>query len=292
MLRRATKLDYAERMARVVAHIGEHLDEALDLERLAGVACFSPYHFHRTYRLVVGETPDQTVRRLRLHRAAVALSEAEPPLAEIAQRAGYGSSEAFSRAFTSAYGHTPSTYRAQRVSGELPRGGMTPPPPPGTLAEELAYEVEIKPLPGFRLFGLPHWGDYNTIVAVFEKVFALGAAHGLLTPETRDFGIYYDDPGSLPAEELRSFAGIAVGPDAVRPDDFEEADIPAGRAACLLYKGPYADLDRAYHFLFGRWLPQSGYEPANVPAYEEYLNDPKSLPPSEWLTEVCLPLED
>lgn len=291
MLRRATKLDYAERMARVVAHIGGHLDDPLDLEGLAGIACFSPYHFHRTYRLVVGETPDQTVRRLRLHRAAVALSEAGPSLAEIAQRAGYGSPEAFSRAFTAAYGHAPSAYRAQRVSGELPGIGATP-PPPGTSAEDVAYTVEIKTLPGFRLFGLPHQGDYNAIAAVFETVFALGAAHGLLTPETRDFGIYYDDAGSVPVERLRSFAGIAVGPAVPRPDDFEEAEIPAGRAACLLYQGPYADLDRAYDFLFGRWLPQSGRDPADVPAYEEYLNNPKSLPPSGWLTEVCLPLLD
>ncbi|WP_375596037.1 AraC family transcriptional regulator [Algihabitans albus] len=289
MLRRSTKLDYAERMTRVVAHIGAHLDAPLDLERLAGVACFSPYHFHRIYRLVVGETPDQTVRRLRLHRAAVALANDGLPLPEIASRAGYASPEAFSRAFTSAYGHPPSAYRAQRLSGELPGNG---PPPPGALAQEVAYEVTIKPLPGFRLFGLPHRGDYNAIVTAFERLFALGAAHGLLMPGTRDFGIYYDDPGSVPEAELRGFAGLAVGPEAVCPDDFEETEIPAGRAACLLYQGPYADLDRAYHFLYGRWLPQSGYEPADQPAFEEYLNDPKSLPPTEWLTEICLPLLD
>ena len=289
MLRRATKLDYAERMARVVAHIGEHLDDALDLERLAGVACFSPYHFHRIYRLVVGETPDQTVRRLRLHRAAVALADGRLSVTEIAGRAGYASPEAFSRAFTSAYGHPPSAYRAQRLSGELPGNG---PPPPGALAQEVAYEVTIKPLPGYRLFGLPHQGDYNSIVTAFERLFALGAAHGLLMPGTRDFGVYYDDPGSVPEEELRAFAGLAVGPETVCPDDFEEAEIPAVRAACLLYQGPYADLDRAYHFLYGRWLPQSGQEPADYPAFEEYLNDPKSLPPTEWLTEICLPLLD
>ncbi|MGP1252941.1 MAG: AraC family transcriptional regulator [Kiloniellales bacterium] len=289
MLRRSTKLDYAERMTRVVAHIGAHLDAPLDLEQLAGVACFSPYHFHRIYRLVVGETPDQTVRRLRLHRAAVALADGRLSVTEIAGRAGYASPEAFSRAFTSAYGHPPSAYRAQRLSGELPGNG---PPPPGALAQEVAYEVTIKPLPGYRLFGLPHRGDYNSIVTAFEKLFALGAAHGLLMPGTRDFGVYYDDPGSVPEEELRAFAGLAVGPEAVCPDDFEETEIPAGRAACLLYQGPYADLDRAYHFLYGRWLPQSAQEPADYPAFEEYLNDPKSLPPTEWLTEICLPLLD
>lgn len=102
MKKAATRLDYAARIERVAAHITANLDRPLDLARLAEIACFSPYHFHRLYRLVLGETPDQTVRRLRLHRAAAALSRNEEPLARIAREAGYGSAEAFSRAFAAA----------------------------------------------------------------------------------------------------------------------------------------------------------------------------------------------
>jgi transcriptional regulator GlxA family with amidase domain len=58
---------YAERVQRVVDYLAEHLDETLDLEVLARVACFSPYHFHRIYRALLGETVSDTLRRLRLH---------------------------------------------------------------------------------------------------------------------------------------------------------------------------------------------------------------------------------
>ena len=64
---------YASRIQRVVDHLAEHLDDPLDLESLARVAHFSPYHFHRIYRGILGETVHDTVRRLRLQRAAIDL---------------------------------------------------------------------------------------------------------------------------------------------------------------------------------------------------------------------------
>ena len=56
--------DYAKRVQRVVDYVAEHLDETLDLDALARVAHFSPYHFHRVYRGLLGETVNDTVRRL------------------------------------------------------------------------------------------------------------------------------------------------------------------------------------------------------------------------------------
>jgi AraC family transcriptional regulator len=64
---------YSERIQRVVDYLAEHLDETLDLEILARVAHSSPYHFHRVYRGLLGETVNGTVRRLRLHRSAIDL---------------------------------------------------------------------------------------------------------------------------------------------------------------------------------------------------------------------------
>ncbi|MEW8499130.1 MAG: GyrI-like domain-containing protein, partial [Candidatus Thiodiazotropha taylori] len=54
----------------------------------------------------------------------------------------------------------------------------------------------------------------------------------------------------------------------------------------LLFKGSYAELEKPYDWLFGQWLPQSGYEAADFPPFEEYLNDPKDTPPSELLTRI------
>ena len=62
--------DYADRVERVHAYLAEHLDRDVDLDHLAGIACFSPFHFHRIYHALQGETVAESVRRMRLHRAA------------------------------------------------------------------------------------------------------------------------------------------------------------------------------------------------------------------------------
>jgi len=64
---------HPERIQRVVGYLADHLDEELDLEAVARVAHFSPYHFHRIFRAAIGETVNDTVRRLRLRRAALDL---------------------------------------------------------------------------------------------------------------------------------------------------------------------------------------------------------------------------
>jgi AraC-like DNA-binding protein len=89
MTKPETLLDYGRRVAGVSDHIAEHLDDELDVERLAEVAHFSPWHFHRIYRETTGETVADTVRRLRLHRAAVDLSRDDDPLERVAKRAGF-----------------------------------------------------------------------------------------------------------------------------------------------------------------------------------------------------------
>ena len=82
---------YSDRIQRVVDYLAAHLDDELDLEALARVAYFSPYHFHRIYRGLLGETASETVRRLRLHRAALDLLDHKLSIERTAHRAGYAS---------------------------------------------------------------------------------------------------------------------------------------------------------------------------------------------------------
>ncbi|CAE6755460.1 hypothetical protein R69658_02919 [Paraburkholderia aspalathi] len=80
---------YETRLGRVLDHIYDHLGEPLDIDRLAQIACMSPYHWHRIFQAMYGETVATTVRRLRLHRAAGYLANGSMPIAEIAERSGY-----------------------------------------------------------------------------------------------------------------------------------------------------------------------------------------------------------
>src|SRR5271157_2100329 len=109
--------DYHERILRVLRHIQEHLDETLDLEELAQVACFSSFHFHRIFAAMTGETLADHVRRLRLERAAMELKSGAKQVIQVALDAGYEAHEAFTRAFKAAYGISPAEFR--RATGPI-----------------------------------------------------------------------------------------------------------------------------------------------------------------------------
>src|SRR4051794_34949167 len=98
-MRTSTEQDYRERIVRTLVFIQERLDEELELERVAAVAAFSPFHFHRIFRGLVGEPLKEHVRRLRLERAAGLLKRTAEPIVQIALSAGFETHESFTRSF-------------------------------------------------------------------------------------------------------------------------------------------------------------------------------------------------
>ncbi len=270
---------YAERVQRVVDYLAEHLDGALDLEALARVACFSPYHFHRIYRGLLGETANDTVRRLRLHRAAIDLLDRDLSIERTARRAGYASQAAFTRAFRAEYGEPPAHYRVARQSVQLHQE-----------RNSAMYEVETITMPKLPVAAIHHRGDYQLASKVFERLMTVAATTGLLTPNTRSIGIFFDDPVSVPRAELRSVVCITVPDDWAPSGELTEAHIEGGRYARIVHTGPYTELKTAYDWLYQTWLPNSGEEPRDLPCIEEYLNNPRQVPAKDLKTAVMMPL--
>ncbi|UXI70075.1 AraC family transcriptional regulator [Tahibacter amnicola] len=288
MKRSRTRLSYADRVLRVVQHLVRHPEQDPSLEQLAAIGLFSPFHFHRIYHAMTGETVKDTQRRLRLHQAAISLLGSTDPIKTIAQRAGYGSQAAFTRAFANAYGQAPARYRQRgQAPSLLPR--FTPPE-----AMDM-YEVRIENRPEITVIARTHHGAYHQIGQVFEHLQVWAAARQLLRDSTRWFGMYPDDPSAKPEAELRSTAAFMTE-SVTRPGETPLDDsvhwqvIAGGRYAVIEHVGPYAELDRAYHWLFCSWLPQSGEEGRDGPCVEEYLNDVRTVPPHQLRTQIAVPL--
>lgn len=128
--------DYERRMIRVLDHIHDQPAGDLSLDALAEVAALSRFHFHRVFHAMTGETVANTVRRMRLHRAATALIQDQTPIAAIARRVGYPNLASFSRAFCDAYRLTPAAFRK--------RGQLRPDFPCSLTKGPLMYPVEIR----------------------------------------------------------------------------------------------------------------------------------------------------
>lgn len=281
---------YIRRFTRVIEYIYAHLDEDPDLATLANVAALSPWHWHRVWQSTYGESIVATVKRLRLHRAAADLSYTDLPLSKVASRAGYGSQEAFSRSFKQSYGQSPSVYRAETVLTKLQPvlGGA---PIPSLKGTNLMHDVTIKSLPSETLAVLPHKGSYLQIGQAFEKLIGMLVTRNQIGQSGAMKALYYSDPTRVPEDELRSVAGVAVTDGFAMTAPLEAVETRGGDYAVLHYKGPYADMQKAYRWLYGEWLTQSGRVPDDAPCMEVYLNNPRDTAPADLLTDICLPLK-
>ncbi len=269
------RTNYARQLGRVIAHIYDHLDDDLDLDALAAVACLSPHHWHRIYHALYGETAAATVKRLRLQRAAGDLSNGSLPIEAIAARAGYPSLPSFTRTFKAAYGLPPARYRHDPTSREK---------------DSAMYDVLVRDLAPLRLAAMPHRGAYLAIGRAFDALFTTLGAGNLIRPDLQMAAIYLDDPTAVAEDALRSWAGVIVGDDFPVAAPLQLVELAGGPHAVLRHKGPYPDMKAAYDWLYGDWLVQSGREAADAPLFETYLNSPQDTRPADLLTDIHLPL--
>jgi AraC family transcriptional regulator len=277
-----TAAGYHERILRALVHIQSHLDDALSLDELASVACFSPFHF-RVFRALTGEGVHEHVRRLKLERAAQRLKLQEQPVTDLAFEAGYESHEAFTRAFHTMFGMSPSDFRNSRQPAPEPSGFQ--PPDYGAPAP-----IEIKTLAPQLIVFLRHVGPYDQVGATWGRLAMWAGMRGLIGPASRFLGVSWDDPEITPPEKLRYDAAITLSRPIPPEGEFGVTELAGGEYATLLHKGPYEGLSASYRAIFGGWLPASGRELRDAPCFEHYLNSPQNARPEELLTVIHVPV--
>jgi AraC family transcriptional regulator len=295
-----TRTFYLDAVTRVLRQLVTHLDDSADLAALARLAHLSPFHFHRVFRGMVGETALELLRRLRLERAAHTLRHSTTPVTQIAFTAGYETHEAFTRAFRVAYGEAPSGFR------QNPRARPHLAAPCGIHFDTTdvlsvfiprdtggaGMEITLQQLPAMRLATVLHLGPFNQIGAAFERLGGLAGRAGLYAyPGAMMVATYDDDPEGKPADELRSRAGISVPDDLPLPDGLEEQRISGGPYACYTHIGGYELLGDVWSRFMGEALPSRGYVVGPGPALEIYRSDMRTTPKADWRTDLLVPIQ-
>ncbi len=292
-MRITTHDDYRQRMLRVLVHIQHHLDDDLSLAELAELAHFSPFHFHRIFRGMVGESVRAYVRRLRLERAAGRLITTDDQVIRVALDAGYESHAAFTRAFRDMTGLSPTEYRKQRrpLVANAPRLRLAE---DGSLAFKTggtSMDVTVKTLPERRVAFIRHTGPYAECGAAWSRLCRVLGPQGRLGPGADFIGLSYDDPDVTPADKIRYDACVVVDETFEPAGEIGVQTVGGGLYAVTVHEGPYETLSNTYAELCGQWLPRQGRTIRSAPSLEVYLNDPESTPPEELLTEIHVPLE-
>jgi AraC family transcriptional regulator len=287
-----SRSEYVARMHRVLEYIDRRLDQQLELDALAKVANFSSFHFHRLFTAWMGERLGDYVRRRRLETAALRLvAQPRLPVTQVALSVGFGSTEAFARAFRSRFGLTATAWRESQLSNRdqlKSRLDQAPASPPANHGRMKVSIVDRKPI---DVAYLRYVGSYGKPLSDFwmTKVAPWMETNGLYGQPR--YGISHDDPGITAPEKLRYDAAVEVPEDFVGAGDHQRTVIPGGKYAVGKFKGSDEQVGEAWAWLLRDWLPGSGMQLDSRPFFEHYpidaTYDPKT---GEFECEICIPV--
>jgi AraC family transcriptional regulator len=292
MTHQDSRSEYVARMHRVLEHIDRELDQPLELETLARIANFSPFHFHRLFTAWTGETLGDYVRRRRLELAAQRLvAQPRLPVLQVALSVGFGSTEAFARAFKTRFGSTPTGWRdSQRRKRDQSKSkhdqarALTP-------ANDGDMKVTIVDRQPTTVAYLRHVGPYGKQVSDFwiTKVAPWMETNGLYGKPR--YGISLDDPGIAAPETLRYDAAVEVPKDFAGAGDYQMTVIPGGKYAVGKFNGTENEAGEAWAWLLRDWLPESGMQLDSRPFFEHYpVSAGYDQKTGRFECEICIPV--
>ena len=281
---------YAERVNLAIDHVVGHLGEPLRLADVARAARLSPFHFHRVFQVMIGETLAEFVKRLRLERALVTMAHApRSSLTTIALTCGFSSSSDFSRCFKQRYGAAPSAFdiTAWREAHGAELQAMVPEPGRSTRRQGRRFHVsrlpaaqnpdgftvKIRDLPARTVAYIrvrnPYRGD--AVAKATQRLITWAERHALADGQW--LGYQWDNPEITSLEDCQYY--VAVEAERFVPKgEIGRFRFPAMTVAQIEIRGGI-DLElRALQWVYGAWLPRSRYVPDDQPGFEAWIGRP------------------
>jgi AraC family transcriptional regulator len=280
-----TREEYLLRINIVTEYIGNHLDEKLDLCKLADLSNLSPFHFHRITKAFLGEPIGAYITRMRVETAARLLRYTELPVQDIAFSVGYEMPSSLSKIFNQYYGISPIEFRNDKNFIIMK---------PALINPELNLKApKIIDLEDQSLIYIRHTGDYASLdfCGAWTKLWGCVKSQKLFTAGIEHICVYHDDPKVTEVDKLRTDICLVIHKPAQPEGEIGEKILPGGKYAVFHYQGSYDNLGSVYDTIFGHWLPESGMQLRNVACFEKYLNNPDKTEPAKLKTEIYVPVQ-
>ncbi|CEJ73145.1 AraC family transcriptional regulator [[Clostridium] sordellii] len=278
-------MEWLEKLNEALQYIEGNLDGEIKYEKAANIACCTTYHFQRMFSYIAGTPLSEYIRNRRLTKAALDLQNGEKVI-DVAIRYGYESPTAFNRAFQKIHNVSPSVAQKEGtflkayppISFKITIKGV----------EEMEYRIvkkeEMRIVGAKALLEKNVEENFNTVPMLWQEVAQSGKIMeiaSLMGPDSK---------GVLGVSACMDYLDkweyyIAVETDKEAPKGLEEYTIPACTWAVFPGEGqmPTAIQDIEKRAIT-EWLPTSGYEYADAPDIELYLNqDPMNSKFEVWI---------
>jgi AraC family transcriptional regulator len=290
---------YRSRINKVIDYVNNNLNKSISLEELASVAFFSPFHFHRIFVAITGETVNNFTNRIRNEKAARLLKFSKKSISDISIECGFSSTSTLSRLFKQYFGISPSEYRnGGKIKNSKIRKELFPVSQYHCemTGEELKnkFPVEIRQVPERKI-------AYIRVVDAFREGLVLDAfadmvkwakKMNLFQTETI-FGMSMDDPDVTPKEKYRYEVCITIPKkfDMESEGFIETMTLPKCKYAVTAVSGDLNLVVAATNYLFDHWLINSSYESEHQHALEVFLDKENICNWNHFDLELCIPVK-
>lgn len=278
---------YQTRINRALKHIDEHLGEDIDIKSLAEISNFSLFHFHRLFKALTGESPYDSIKRLRLEKA-IFLLKYRPNLkvSDIAFESGFASIENFSRQFKTRFQISPSAFRKNkelhnsRIYQEFSPNDFYLHIENSRKSRKANFTIELERLAAIPIvYGKAIFGaDGSGLVEKYLELMKWAAENQIeIKGPLRRFGMSIDNPEVTPASKYRYDFALRIEQEYPSVEGLEFGLIPEADYATVQVEGNLEEVAKAWDYLYRDWLPLSDYVPIHYPALEEFIQGPEEI---------------
>lgn len=287
------QVDSLERMNQALAYIEQDLTDEIDFQQVERLALCSEYHFRRMFSFLAGVSLSEYIRRRRLTLAAFELVHSDVPVIDLALKYGYTSPDAFTRAFHSLHGVTPTEARSTgqplkaypRMTFQLTIQG----------GSEMNYRIEQKA--GFRIVGIMKrvpliytgvnpaidamWHGLDADMIATLKALSNVVPTGIISASTNF------SEGRLDGGELDHYIGVATTKE--HPASLARLEVPASTWAVFESVGPFPEtLQNIWGRIYSEWFPSSSY--TQVAGPEILWNENYDVSSPTFRSEIWIPV--
>lgn len=295
--------DYKSRMNRVFQYIDQNLNSNLSLKTVADVAFFSPFHFHRIFRSITGETLNGYITRRRVEKSAIDLLHSTAGITAITLNNGFSCNSAFTRTFTKFYGISPTRFRREnlkysKISQLKSKNGQASPGIEEYLRvidnlknwTAMNARIEIRKMPGMQLAYISVIGPDN-LGSAFQKLTQWGTQKRLMDAQVKLITIYHDSLKVTEEQKARMSACVTLKEPIEAEGEIGLTSIVAGTFVVGSYEIGLGEFEQSWTGLF-IWMNENGYKKADGNPFEMYHNNFNEHPEKKCIVDFFIPVTD
>jgi AraC family transcriptional regulator len=295
--------DYQNRINRVFDFIDENLDSDLSLTTISEIAFFSPFHFHRIFKFIAGETLNEYVNRKKIEKSTSDLLHKNLTTSEIAHKYGFSDNSSFSRAFKRYFGISPTVFKLQnpnrhsKICQLESKNGQAYPNYEKYICIinnlkkwiKMNAKIEIKEMLKMDLAYVSSIGTQN-LESAYQKLMKWATPHDLMNEQTKMVTIYHDSFKVTEANKVRMSASILLNKPVEVNGEIGLTSIQKGKFIVGSFEIGLNEFEKTWTGLF-LWMYENGYKKADRNPFEVYHNDFNEHPQRKAIVDFCIPIE-